>query len=119
MSIFYKGIFESIDEIKTWMKEEGYEYIGPVTTYICDKRRDEWYKGTHYLFGKTFGNIIIYKLFIWIKGAEPGLSFYSDVEQFKEKTMCIRRFNTKRDEYIGVNARGDNDGDYTYFYYPF
>ena len=105
-----------LGELKKRMKEEGYDYLCPVSVYYDNRDKlfpNQWYDTTQNLFGKLFGNIMLFKLAcdLW----------YTDVERIGEQSLYMERAYEDEGFYVKINARFkiDEDSRYVYAYIPY
>ena len=81
-TVWFPQKCEDLGELKKRMKEEGYDYLCPVSVYYDNRDKlfpNQWYVTTQNLFGKLFGNIMLFKLAcdLW----------YTDVERIGEQSL--------------------------------
>lgn len=115
-TVWFPKKCEDLGELKKRMKEEGYDYLCPVSVYYDNRDKlftNQWYVTTQNLFGKLFGNIMLFKLAcdLW----------YTDVERIGEQTLYMERAYEDEGFYVKINARFkiDEDSRYVYAYIPY
>ncbi len=115
-TVWFPKKCEDLGELKKRMKEEGYDYLCPVSVYYDNRDKlfpNQWYDTTQNLFGKLFGNIMLFKLAcdLW----------YTDVERIGEQSLYMERAYEDEGFYVKINARFkiDEDSRYTYAYIPY
>ena len=108
------SVFESYEDLKQKMKEDGFEYLTEVTSYWNNAGFYSEVPGSPCLFGKKFGEMYIYNV-----GTPAGISEVEFIEERK-----IRLLNGGRlDETKIVNAKYLRKGrvigpTYGYFLFP-
>lgn len=115
-TVWFPQKCEDLGELKKRMKEEGYDYLCPVSVYYDNRDKlfpNQWYDTTQNLFGKLFGNIMLFKLAcdLW----------YTDVERIGEQSLYMERAYEDEGFYVKINARFkiDEDSRYVYAYIPY
>lgn len=115
-TVWFPQKCEDLGELKKRMKEEGYDYLCPVSVYYDNRDKlfpNQWYDTTQNLFGKLFGNIMLLKLAcdLW----------YTDVERIGEQSLYMERAYEDEGFYVKINARFkiDEDSRYVYAYIPY
>lgn len=115
-TVWFPKKCEDLGELKKRMKEEGYDYLCPVSVYYDNRDKlfpNQWYVTTQNLFGKLFGNIMLFKLAcdLW----------YTDVERIGEQSLYMERAYEDEGFYVKINARFkiDEDSRYVYAYIPY
>ena len=115
-TVWFPQKCEDLGELKKRMKEEGYDYLCPVSVYYDNRDKlfpNQWYVTTQNLFGKLFGNIMLFKLAcdLW----------YTDVERIGEQSLYMERAYEDEGFYVKINARFkiDEDSRYVYAYIPY
>lgn len=115
-TVWFPQKCEDLGELKKRMKEEGYDYLCPVSVYYDNRNKlfpNQWYDTTQNLFGKLFGNIMLFKLAcdLW----------YTDVERIGEQSLYMERAYEDEGFYVKINARFkiDEDSRYVYAYIPY
>ena len=115
-TVWFPKKCEDLGELKKRMKEEGYDYLCPVSVYYDNRDKlfpNQWYDTTQNLFGKLFGNIMLFKLAcdLW----------YTDVERIGEQSLYMERAYEDEGFYVKINARFkiDEDSRYVYAYIPY
>ena len=115
-TVWFPQKCEDLGELKKRMKEEGYDYLCPVSVYYDNRDKlfpNQWYDTTQNLFGKLFGNIMLFKLAcdLW----------YTDVERIGEQSLYMERAYENEGFYVKINARFkiDEDSRYVYAYIPY
>lgn len=115
-TVWFPKKCEDLGELKKRMKEEGYDYLCPVSVYYDNRDKlfpNQWYVTTQNLFGKLFGNIMLFKLAcdLW----------YTDVERIGEQSLFMERAYEDEGFYVKINARFkiDEDSRYVYAYIPY
>ena len=115
-TVWFPQKCEDLGELKKRMKEEGYDYLCPVSVYYDNRDKlfpNQWYVTTQNLFGKLFGNIMLFKLAcdLW----------YTDVERIGEQSLYMERAYENEGFYVKINARFkiDEDSRYVYAYIPY
>ena len=107
-------VFESFEDLKQKMKEDGFEYLTEVKSYWNNAGFYSEVQRPIYLFGKKFGEMYIYNV-----GSYAGISEVEFIEERK-----IRLLNGGRlDETKTVNAKYLRKGravgiPYGYFLFP-
>lgn len=99
-TVWFPKKCEDLGELKKRMKEEGYDYLCPVSVYYDNRDKlfpNQWYVTTQNLFGKLFGNIMLFKLAcdLW----------YTDVERIGEQSLYMERAYEDEGFYVKINAR--------------
>ena len=115
-TVWFPQKCEDLGELKKRMKEEGYDYLCPVSVYYDNRDKlfpNQWFDTTQNLFGKLFGNIMLFKLAcdLW----------YTDVERIGEQSLYMERAYEDEGFYVKINARFkiDEDSRYVYAYIPY
>ena len=115
-TVWFPKKCEDLGELKKRMKEKGYDYLCPVSVYYDNRDKlfpNQWYVTTQNLFGKLFGNIMLFKLAcdLW----------YTDVERIGEQSLYMERAYEDEGFYVKINARFkiDEDSRYVYAYIPY
>ena len=115
-TVWFPQKCEDLGELKKRMKEEGYDYLCPVSVYYDNRDKlfpNEWHDTTLNLFGKLFGNIMLFKIAcdLW----------YTDVERIGEQSLYMERAYEDEGFYVKINARFkiDEDSRYVYAYIPY
>ena len=115
-TVWFPKKCEDLGELKKRMKEEGYDYLCPVSVYYDNRDKlfpNQWYDTTQNLFGKLFGNIMLFKLAcdLW----------YTDVERIGEQSLYMERSFEDEGFFVKINARFKigEDSRYTYAYIPY
>ena len=115
-TVWFPKKCEDLGELKKRMKEEGYDYLCPVSVYYDNRDKlfpNEWHDTTLNLFGKLFGSIMLFKIAcdLW----------YTDVERIGEQSLYMERSFEDEGFYVKINARFkiDEDSRYTYAYIPY
>ena len=115
-TIWFPKKCEDLGELKKRMKEEGYDYLCPVSIYYDDRDKlfpNKWFDTTENLFGKLFGNIMLFKIAcdLW----------YTDVERIGEQSLYMERSFEDEGFFVKINARFKigEDSRYTYAYIPY
>ena len=115
-TVWFQKECEDFGELKKRMKEEGYDYLCPVSIYY-DKRDkhfpNEWFDTTENLFGKLFGNIMLFKIACKL--------WYTDIERIGEQSLYMERSFEDEGFFVKINARFKigEDSRYTYAYIPY
>lgn len=115
-TIWFQKECENLGELKKRMKEDGYDYLCPVAVYY-DKRGklnpNEWSDTTLDLFGKLFGNIMLFKIACYV--------WYTDVERIGEQSLYMERWFEDEGFFVKINARFKigEDSRYDYAYIPY
>lgn len=115
-TIWFQKECEDLGELKKRMKGDGYDYLCPVAVYY-DKRDklypNEWSDTTENLFGKLFGNIMLFKIACKF--------WYTDVERIGEQSLYMERSFEDEGFFVKINARFKigEDSRYTYAYIPY
>jgi hypothetical protein len=115
-TVWFPKKCEDLGELKKRMKEEGYDYLCPVSVYYDNRDKlfpNQWYVTTQNLFGKLFGNIMLFKLAcdLW----------YTDVERIGEQSLYMEKSFEDEGFFVKINARFKigEDSRYTYAYIPY
>ena len=98
------------------MKEEGYDYLCPVSVYYDNRDKlspNEWFDTSGNLFGKLFGNIMLFKIACKL--------WYTDIERIGEQSLYMERSFEDEGFFVKINARFKigEDSRYTYAYIPY
>ena len=112
---FEKG-YDNIEELKIRMKEAGYDYISSIVLWLDDSGPllpNQFTDFTCYLFGKAFGNMVLYKITSGV--------WYKDIERIGEQTIYMEKAFESEGFFVKVNARfmfKEGDRNYSYTYVP-
>lgn len=115
-TVWFQEECEDLGELKKMMKEEGYDYLCPVSVYYDNRDKlypNEWFDTTENLFGKLFGNIMLFKIACKL--------WYTDVERIGEQSLYMERSFEDEGFFVKINARFKigEDSRYTYAYIPY
>ena len=115
-TVWFQEECEDLGELKKMMKEEGYDYLCPVSVYYDNRDKlypNEWFDTTENLFGKLFGNIMLFQIACKL--------WYTDVERIGEQSLYMERSFEDEGFFVKINARFKigEDSRYTYAYIPY
>jgi len=115
-TVWFQKECEDFGELKKRMKEEGYDYLCPVSVYYDNRDKlspNEWFDTSGNLFGKLFGSIMLFKIACKL--------WYTDIERIGEQSLYMERSFEDEGFFVKINARFKigEDSRYAYAYIPY